>query len=84
MADGGPAAKRHRSGVPSSPAAGGLARSNSDALDSAVPLRSVRHRSKLPLSSVVQVFTTAALPDYSLPWQVCPQQTSTGSGFSFT
>lgn len=84
MADGGPAAKRHRSGVPSSPAAGGLARSNSDALDSAVPLRNVRHRSLLPLSSVVQVFTTAALPDYSLPWQVCPQQTSTGSGFAFT
>jgi S1-C subfamily serine protease len=85
MADGGPAgpaAKRHRASVPSSPGVNGLVRSSSDALDSAVPLR--RYRSKLPLSSVVQVFTTAALPDYSLPWQVCPQQTSTGSGFAFT
>jgi S1-C subfamily serine protease len=83
MAEGGPAAKRHRPSVPASPGAG-LRRSDSDALESAVPLHSVRHRSKLPLSSVVQVFTTAALPDYSLPWQVCPQQTSTGSGFAFT
>ena len=96
MADG-PALKRHR-GAPAAASPGprsgvrgslSLSRQNSQAsdvseLDAAVPLGSVRHRSKMPMQSVVQVFTTCALPDYCLPWQVCPQVTSTGSGFAFT
>jgi hypothetical protein len=50
-------------------------------LERAIPLREGRQR--LPLASVVQIFTTIALPDYSLPWQVCPQVSSSGSGFAF-
>ena len=61
-----------------------LARASSIELDRAMPLDEATSGSRrMPLASVVQVFTTHAFPDYSLPWQVCPQVASTGSGFAF-
>eukprot|EP00055_Hartaetosiga_balthica_P015447 m.91249 g.91249 ORF g.91249 m.91249 type:complete len:627 (+) comp8866_c0_seq2:36-1916(+) len=38
-------------------------------------------RSKLPLKSVVKIFTVASSPNFMLPWQMSRQESYSGSGF---
>lgn len=51
----------------------------------ALPNSSNVHRETLPLlpfMSVVKCFVTSVEPDYALPWQKCPQENCSGSGFA--